>query len=87
MKNPINFSTRAPDNESRKVTEFYGQKICEAIFLFNQDKFAECFNLLYPIRHQIYQFGGSNAQRDVFTQFMLNAGFQSTLEEHKQKAL
>lgn len=79
------FRSANKDNENRKITECYGQKICEAIEAYNKDNYSTCFELLYPIRQQIYQIGGSNAQRDVFTQFLLNSAVKS--KEHKNEVL
>jgi hypothetical protein len=65
----------------------YGESICEAIAAYKNDDFAGCFERVFPIRYDIYKIGGSNAQRDVFTQLMLHAGFQSESSEHKRNAL
>ncbi|KHJ77731.1 hypothetical protein OESDEN_22649 [Oesophagostomum dentatum] len=37
---------------------------------------------MLPVRHEIYRIGGSNAQRDVFAQTLIQACIMSTEPEH-----
>lgn len=71
-------------SDQAKVIEGLGQTICEAITNFNREEFEKCFDLLYPIRNDIYKIGGSNAQRDVFTQILIHAGLRSPNKSHNE---
>ncbi|KAI6228094.1 Tetratricopeptide repeat protein 38 [Aphelenchoides besseyi] len=80
-------STTAVENENRNITEKLGIPICESIADFRRGEFADCFDRLYAARNSIREIGGSNAQRDVFTQLALSAGFQSEASGHKDMAM
>ncbi|CAD5215175.1 unnamed protein product [Bursaphelenchus xylophilus] len=76
----------ASDSQQGKIIKVLGNIICEAIDSYNGDRFNECFDKLFPIRHEIYKIGGSNAQRDVFNQIIIRSGLKSTSPQHNQLA-
>jgi tetratricopeptide (TPR) repeat protein len=51
--------------------------ICEAAVAHRHGDFARVVDLLAPRREQIRLLGGSNAQRDLFTQMLLDAAMQA----------
>ncbi|CAD5210113.1 unnamed protein product [Bursaphelenchus okinawaensis] len=73
----------SPSQQGRIVGNV-GRIICEAVDSYNADRFNECFDKLFPIRHDIYTIGGSNAQRDVFNQIIVRSGLMSTSAQHNE---
>ena len=43
-------------------------------------------NFSYPIRNQIYQIGGSNAQRDLFYLLLIHSAVYSKSDQHRKLA-
>uniref|UniRef100_A0A0N4Z3B1 Tetratricopeptide repeat protein 38 n=1 Tax=Parastrongyloides trichosuri TaxID=131310 RepID=A0A0N4Z3B1_PARTI len=39
--------------------------------------YSTCLDRIYPLRYSLYNVGGSNAQRDIFSQTMITAGLHS----------
>ncbi|NWU98422.1 TTC38 protein, partial [Upupa epops] len=54
-----------------------GLPLCQALVEFEKGNFDKAVDLLYPIRYQLIQMGGSNAQRDVFSQLLIHAALNS----------
>nr|XP_038022529.1 tetratricopeptide repeat protein 38 isoform X2 [Anas platyrhynchos] len=50
-----------------------GLPLCQAFMEFENGNCDKAVDLLYPIRYQLIQLGGSNAQRDVFNQLLIHA--------------
>uniref|UniRef100_A0A7M4FRE6 Tetratricopeptide repeat protein 38-like n=1 Tax=Crocodylus porosus TaxID=8502 RepID=A0A7M4FRE6_CROPO len=50
-----------------------GLPLCQAFVEFDNGNYDKAVELLYPIRYQILQIGGSNAQRDIFNQLLIHA--------------
>ena len=50
-----------------------GVPTCAAILAFAEQRYADSVDLLYPIRSIAHRFGGSNAQRDILTQTLIEA--------------
>ncbi|NWI14590.1 TTC38 protein, partial [Crypturellus soui] len=50
-----------------------GLPLCQALVEFENGNCDKAVDLLYPIRYQLIQIGGSNAQRDVFSQLLIHA--------------
>uniref|UniRef100_A0A914DY36 Tetratricopeptide repeat protein 38 n=1 Tax=Acrobeloides nanus TaxID=290746 RepID=A0A914DY36_9BILA len=73
--------------DQRRLLRDIGGDICLAVNDFNRGQYSSCFNKLYPIRNQIFQIGGSHAQRDVFTQLLINSAIRSDNPEIHQKTL
>jgi tetratricopeptide (TPR) repeat protein len=51
--------------------------LCAATLAYRQGDFAHTVTLMQPIRHEIRRIGGSHAQRDLFTQMLLDAALKS----------
>lgn len=51
--------------------------VCEAAVAHRQGHYARVVDLLAPRRQQVRLLGGSNAQRDLFTQMLLDAAMQA----------
>ncbi|VDK79041.1 unnamed protein product [Litomosoides sigmodontis] len=70
------------DNADR--TRTLGKPICDAITSYYSGDYHEVVQALAPIRHNLYCMGGSNAQRDVFTQLLIHSALLSTeADDHK----
>ncbi|KAK2537599.1 Ttc38 [Columba guinea] len=54
-----------------------GLPLCQALVEFENGNCDKAVDLLYPIRYQLIQIGGSNAQRDVFSQLLIHAALNS----------
>ena len=52
--------------------------VCEAALAHRQGDYARVVELLAPRRQQIRLLGGSNAQRDLFTQMLVDAAMQTS---------
>uniref|UniRef100_A0A0N5CS28 ERAP1_C domain-containing protein n=1 Tax=Thelazia callipaeda TaxID=103827 RepID=A0A0N5CS28_THECL len=76
------FSKTSGDNSERSRN--YGIPICNAITLFNIGDYHQVVQTLFPIRHKLYHLGGSNAQRDIFTQMLIHSALSSEdVNDHK----
>jgi hypothetical protein len=77
------------DNENylKSVKINLGVNIFQAINYFDQNEFAKCLEILYPIRYNLIQIGGSNAQRDLLHQMLTIAALKSHIEEHNKIGL
>lgn len=53
-----------------------GVPACRALVAFERGDFRACVDLLLPLRDTAVRFGGSNAQRDVLTQTLLEAALR-----------
>jgi len=60
--------------------------LLEAMYQFKLGNYANCADLLEPIRFEIIKIGGSHAQRDVFEQLLLVAALKSNKPYHNQLA-
>ncbi|NXP22187.1 TTC38 protein, partial [Scytalopus superciliaris] len=54
-----------------------GLPLCQAFVEFENGNCDKAVDLLYPIRYQLIQLGGSNAQRDIFSQLLIHAALNS----------
>jgi tetratricopeptide (TPR) repeat protein len=70
--------TVAADN--LEFTREVGHSATRAIQAFGQGRYAECVELLRPIRHAAHRFGGSHAQRDLFDQTLIEASRRAGLD-------
>jgi hypothetical protein len=61
------------DSDNAEFTREVGQPATRAIQAFGQGRYAECVELLRPIRHVAHRFGGSHAQRDLLDQTLIEA--------------
>ncbi|XP_010072255.1 PREDICTED: tetratricopeptide repeat protein 38, partial [Pterocles gutturalis] len=63
-----------------------GLPLCQAFVEFENGNCDKAVDLLYPIRYQLIQIGGSNAQRDVFNQLLIHAALNSKSQAKKNLA-
>jgi hypothetical protein len=54
-----------------------GVPAAQAMIAYAQQRYSDVVDLLYPIRSIANRFGGSNAQRDILTQTMIDAAIRS----------
>jgi hypothetical protein len=59
--------------DNLEFTREVGHPATLAIEAFGQGRYAECVELLRPIRHSAHRFGGSHAQRDLLDQTLIEA--------------
>ena len=69
------------------IAQEIGLVAATAIEAFYCGKFAECALGLQRIRPKLYQIGGSNAQRDVFEQIMLEAMVRAGMHSEVRQLL
>ena len=48
--------------DSKKIAQEVGVPLCEGILAFENGDFSRAVDLIYPIRYQIFNIGGSIAQ-------------------------
>jgi hypothetical protein len=65
------------DADNAEFTREVGHAATRAIQAFGQGQYAECADLLRPIRHIAHRFGGSHAQRDVLDLTLIEAAYRS----------
>jgi tetratricopeptide (TPR) repeat protein len=73
--------------ENAKFTREAGLPAIHALRAFRHGDYATAAALLAPIRGQLRQIGGSNAQRDLFTQTLVIAAFKSGQPELAQQVI
>jgi len=62
-------------------------RIFEAIFAYNNEDFDRVVDLLYPIKYELVRIGGSNAQRDLFQQLLIQSALRSTISRNNKIGL
>jgi tetratricopeptide (TPR) repeat protein len=62
-----------PDNYSASITDNIVIPMCEGIIAFENADFGYAVECLWPLRDQWSPIGGSHAQRDIFTQLLVEA--------------
>ena len=77
-------SGRSEEATADAVYDEVGRPLCEAIAAFGAGEPDRCFDLLEPVRYELYRLGGSHAQRDVFMQLLIAAAKQAGRDrEHR----
>lgn len=59
-----------------------GMSICNALVCYQDEQFDAAVEYLYPEKYKIVDIGGSNAQRDVFSQLLIFSCIQSKQAKH-----
>ena len=54
-----------------------GLSLYKGLVAFNEERYDDVVELIYPIKYDLIKIGGSNAQRDVFQQLLLEASIKS----------
>jgi hypothetical protein len=70
-------SYAAGTEENSRFTRETGLPVIHALRAFRHGDYARTVEWLAPIRGHLAQIGGSNAQRDLFTQTLVIAAFKS----------
>ncbi|XP_050392408.1 tetratricopeptide repeat protein 38 isoform X1 [Patella vulgata] len=73
---------KGESSKNQTISKLYGEPICQAMILYDEGRVEEAVDILQPLRHQIQYIGGSNAQRDVFNLFLIQAALKSSKKEH-----
>ncbi|XP_037770189.1 tetratricopeptide repeat protein 38 isoform X1 [Chelonia mydas] len=63
-----------------------GLPLCQALVEFDNGNYDKTVELLYPVRYQLLQIGGSHAQRDVFNQLLIHAALNCKSKAHQNLA-
>ncbi|XP_057691674.1 tetratricopeptide repeat protein 38 [Corythoichthys intestinalis] len=72
------------DNYQHKVAGPIGVPMCQALMEYNDRHYDKAVELLYPLRYNMVQIGGSDAQRDVFQQLLIHAALKSESKHHQR---
>jgi tetratricopeptide (TPR) repeat protein len=62
---------------TRMMARDVGVPACEAMIAFAEERYAEVVDRLLPIRGIANRFGGSNAQRDILSQTLIESALRS----------
>lgn len=74
------------ENCQHQLAKDVGLPLCQALVEAENGNPDRVLELLLPIRYQIVQIGGSNAQRDIFNQLLIHAALTCTSSVHKNVA-
>lgn len=74
------------ENYQHGMAQDLGLPMCQAMIEFANGNYGQAVNLLNPIRYQIQNIGGSNAQRDLFNQLLIHAAMRSESRFHQKLA-
>ncbi|XP_076028080.1 tetratricopeptide repeat protein 38 [Genypterus blacodes] len=72
------------DNCQHQKASTVGIPMCQALMEYYQGNYSRAVEMLHPVRYNIVDIGGSDAQRDVFNQLLIHAAIKSE-KEHDQK--
>jgi len=62
---------------TRAMAAEVGLPACSGMIAYAEGRYADAVECLYPIRSIAQRFGGSNAQRDILTQTLIEAAIRS----------
>ncbi|VDL71749.1 unnamed protein product [Nippostrongylus brasiliensis] len=68
--------------DQARICRDVGITIYKAMSQYSRAEYDDCVKSIYPIRDKIYTIGGSNAQRDLFTQTLIHACIESSQKEN-----
>jgi hypothetical protein len=86
-ENVLSFQSQKESNYLKKVNRELGAKIFDSIVYFRKGEFDKVVDLLYPARYDLIRIGGSNAQRDLFSQMLVQAALRSKSKLHNRIGL
>ncbi|ELT91181.1 hypothetical protein CAPTEDRAFT_178724 [Capitella teleta] len=69
--------------DNHRVSVEVGSPLSQAIIAYKDGNYADCVELLYPLRYEIWKIGASHAQRDLFAMLLINAALKSSDVEHR----
>ncbi|XP_053574990.1 tetratricopeptide repeat protein 38 [Bombina bombina] len=74
------------ENCQHALIDPIGYPLCKALVEYDNGNYDKAVDLIQPIRYQILEIGGSNAQRDLFNQVLIHAAIQSNSKCHQNLA-
>ncbi|XP_061438455.1 tetratricopeptide repeat protein 38 isoform X2 [Rhineura floridana] len=78
---------QAPDEDHElNLVPKLGLPLLQAFIEFENGNYDKAVELLYPIRYQLVEIGGSNAQRDIFAQFLIHAALNCNSKANQKLA-
>ncbi|XP_029698014.1 tetratricopeptide repeat protein 38 isoform X1 [Takifugu rubripes] len=72
------------NNQQHHLAGTVGVPMCQAMMEYDQGNHDRAFELLYPLRYKILGIGGSDAQRDLFSQLMVHAAMKSEKKRNQK---
>ncbi|EPB68991.1 hypothetical protein ANCCEY_11917 [Ancylostoma ceylanicum] len=82
MKLCLIFQSKNTDVDNAKVCRDVGIALYEGMQHYGKGQYDEAAEKMLPVRHEVYRIGGSNAQRDIFAQTLIQACIMSKDPEH-----
>ncbi len=67
------FASVTDGSSARPIARRVTIPVCEAIGAFADRRFDQAVEILWPLRGQWQELGASHAQRDIFTQILIEA--------------
>ncbi|MGH0149184.1 UNVERIFIED_CONTAM: hypothetical protein FKN15_032704 [Acipenser sinensis] len=78
---------KAPgENYQHALGQDLGLPMCEALVEFDNGNYSRTVELLQPIQYQMKGIGGSDTQRDIFSQLLIHAALKSEDKSHQKLA-
>ncbi|KAM8974502.1 tetratricopeptide repeat protein 38 [Pelodytes ibericus] len=74
------------ENQQHALIDPLGLPLCLAFIEFDRGNYDKAVDLMYPVRYQIADIGGSHAQRDLFSQVLIRAAINSNSKQHQDLA-
>nr|CDJ81069.1 tetratricopeptide repeat protein 38-like [Haemonchus contortus] len=74
-------NVRSDEYDQARCCREVGIALYDAIAHYSKKEYDDCAKMMLPIRDKIYTIGGSNAQRDMFTQTLIHACMKAKNEE------
>ncbi|KAM4747280.1 tetratricopeptide repeat protein 38 isoform 2-T2 [Rhinophrynus dorsalis] len=74
------------ENQQYSLIDHLGTPLCRSLIEFDSGNYDKAVDLIYPIRYEITDIGGSNAQRDLFNQVLIHAAINSNSQYHQNLA-
>ncbi|KAL7878637.1 hypothetical protein AOLI_G00096110 [Acnodon oligacanthus] len=74
------------ENHQYQITQTIGLPMCQALVEYDQGNYSKTVELLKPLRYRFIEIGGSDAQRDVFSQLIIHAAMKSEDKYHQRFA-
>jgi len=75
--NSINVYADENDDTYAHVAQVVGHDLCMALAAYKAKDFDSCIGLLEPVRYNVSAIGGSNAQRDLFVQILIDSSVRA----------
>lgn len=72
------------DNTQHQLAETIGIPMCQAMMEYDKGNYNRTVELLQPLRYSIVDIGGSDAQRDLFSQLLIHAAMKSENKHHQK---